>query len=195
VNVWGGKYEAHALQSSDQASGVPLLALATVLVACSPFPHKIAGAASTASALATIAPQSSATPQQATEQLPIPATKYLYPSPDGTLLAAQYDTTIKLYTLGGQEVGSPYTGGGDVWSWLPDSSGVFISQNSGPLLIMDRQGQIHSTGLEVRYPQLSQNGQWIGGTAIDGVSTDKKRQMKRRRPRTIVVASILSLTL
>src|SRR5215469_5919654 len=148
--------------------GVPLLVLATVLVACGPSPQGIAGATSTASTVATIVPQSSTTPEQAIEQLSIPSTKYLYPSPDGTLLLAQYDTTIKLYTLGGQEVGSSYTGGGDVWSLLTDSSGVFISQSSGPLLIMDRQGQIHSTGLDVSYPQLSQNGQWIGGTAIDG---------------------------
>jgi hypothetical protein len=68
---------------------VPLLVLATVLIACGPSPHAISGAASTASAVATIVPQSSVTPEQATEQLSIPATKYMYPSPDGTLLAAQ----------------------------------------------------------------------------------------------------------
>jgi hypothetical protein len=33
------------------------------------------------------------------------------------------------------------------------------------MLIMDRQGTLHATGLNIIYPELSQDGRWIGGTA------------------------------
>ncbi len=117
---------------------------------------------------------STATPTQVTQQLDIPPTKYLYPSPDGTLLVAEYDSTrnstLNLYNLAGQEQGAPYSLAAGEWvgdsgiSWFNDSSGLLIPQSSGPLLIMDRQGNVHSTGLTFSYPQVSQDGRWIGGT-------------------------------
>ena len=137
------------------------LLLATLLAACGP--SSLGGTATP-----TVA-QPTATPQPGTTPLLIPLTTHLFPSPDGTLLAAEYSSGIKLYTLTGQEQGSPYTGGAGIdgsWSWFPDSSGLFLSQSHGPLLIMDRQGQVYSTGLVGIFgPELSQDGQWIGGTA------------------------------
>ena len=137
------------------------LLLASLLAACGP--------SSLGSMATPTVAQPSATSQPDTTTLPIPLTTHLFPSPDGTLLAAEYSPGIKLYTLTGQEQGSPYTGGAGVdgsWSWFPDSSGLFLSQSHSPLLIMDRQGQVHSTGLvDIFAPELSQDGQWIGGTA------------------------------
>jgi hypothetical protein len=151
-------------------------ALATVFASLFLAWAVAACASSSPNATSTATPfvlQPTPTPEQVTNVLPIPATTQLSPSPDGTLLVAVYSSTssltIRLYTLTGTEVGSPYAlplGGGKTWSWLPDSSGLFISRSGAQLLILDRQGRVQSTGLTISSPQLSQDMQWIGGTAL-----------------------------
>ena len=148
--------------------GVCCLVLSGALVACTPSsPRVVATATSTSAASAQPTTTPGQVSQQLIEQLAIAPTTALYPSPDGTLLAAEYGTTIKLYTVAGEEVSTPYTGAG-VWGWLPDSSGIFLLGATRPLLIMDRQGQVASTRLEISAPELSQDRQWIGGTSSNG---------------------------
>ena len=126
-----------------------------------------------------------ATPEQVIVQTTIPAPSELYPSPDGTLIAAEYTVqvnsqlsnyTIQLYTLSGQELGVPYTSNSidGRGSWLSDSSGLVLTPASGlggSMLIMDRQGHARPLGLAMRGPELSPDGRWIGGTAFDSNNT------------------------
>lgn len=120
-----------------------------------------------------------ATPPVVTRQVPIPPTAQLTPSPDGTLLAAVYGNalthaTIRLYNLSAALQGEQYVlpaGVDATVGWLGDSSALWIFQSGGtfaalPLLLMDRQGHVHSIGFIMTTPQLSPDGRWIGGTAL-----------------------------
>jgi hypothetical protein len=121
-----------------------------------------------------------ATPPQVTEQVPIPPTTQLYPSPDGTLLVGVYGSVtthrvIKLYNLAGELQGQPYvlpTGFDADMGWLGDSSAFWFSASDTTtgsvhtLALMDRQGRVYSTGVDMTYPLLSQDGHWLGGISI-----------------------------
>ena len=161
-------------------SGIPTMALAILLIsgitaACAPSSPSATSAGTPTATLFIIPP--TPTPEHVTQTAHFPFTLPLYLSPDGTLVAAQYDSTIKLYTLSGQELGSPYTmqGGVGNFGWFADSSEGYIIDRSG-LHIMDRQGQVHPNRFNFILdlsqhgfvPDLSQNGQWFGGTSSHG---------------------------
>lgn len=165
------------MSKTSSRSRVLTVAFASVLLcwivaACAPSSARSATSIATPFVLLP-----TATPTQVADQLPIPPTTRLFPSPDGTLLVGVYGSgttnlTIKLYNLAGELQGQPYvlpTGFDADMGWLSDSSAfwLFASNNTTgavkSLALMDRQGRVHSTGFDMTFPQLSQDGHWIGG--------------------------------
>jgi hypothetical protein len=95
------------------AAALAATVLCGLMIACTPASSSSSSATPTAT-LYVFPP--TATPEQVTVQTAIPATPELYPSPDGTLIAAEYPVqvnsqltnyAIRLYTLSGQELGDP----------------------------------------------------------------------------------------
>ena len=92
-------------------------------------------------------------------------------SPDGRWIASltrqaggSIFETIQLFTIDGTPT-REITDAGVFWGWLPDSSGLFIApmipQKAPPLAIVDLDGRVISTELQLSHQTLSRDGMLI----------------------------------
>ncbi|MDE3088789.1 MAG: hypothetical protein KGJ80_05335 [Chloroflexota bacterium] len=88
--------------------------------------------------------------------------------------------TVALYDLEGHGRGQYESPNGLRLSalWLPDSSGFFIwnvvldqASKPGPVVVMERNGKVHSTGLEGIDPAISPNRAWVAATHLGQASS------------------------
>ncbi len=124
---------------------------------------------------------------RAIQRLPVAITGGVLPAPDGSLLVGWTveggveRPTVALYDLEGHVLGRYNSTNGLLLNalWLADSSAFLIwnqildsSSKPGPIVVMDREGKIHSTGLAGINPVLSPDGVWLAATRL-GVASDK----------------------
>lgn len=92
-------------------------------------------------------------------------------SPDGRHVAYQSSNAIVLAQIDGMIVTrTPVLGG--PWSWLPDSTGLFIAtsapQRAGPLAILELGGKITELPLQLANPMLSGDGTTVVAEQQEG---------------------------
>jgi len=109
------------------------------------------------------------------------------PDPDGFLLSPDGSSliewtlgvhrTIEMFSLKGQLLGRYDSPNQMVLcaDWLLDSSGVYLwtlpdswEAKPGPIVLMDKAGTIHLTGMDGLNPELSPDGGWIAATLWGG---------------------------
>jgi hypothetical protein len=86
-------------------------------------------------------------------------------SPDGRWLVGPWRSgPLQLFTIDGTHVREVTVLGG-FWGWLPDSSGMFIAnmvpQRAPPLAIMELDGRVVTTDLQLSHQALSRDGKLI----------------------------------
>jgi hypothetical protein len=145
---------------------VPAALIAVVLLASSCVSAE--GPASTtvpSASVAAPAPTSSAGGlpagiKRSTLSLPIGAAF----SPDGRYVVYQSSNALVLARADGAII-TTTPGSSGPWSWLPDSTGLFIAtsapQRAGPLAILELDGKLTPTELQLASPMLSKDGKTI----------------------------------
>ncbi len=128
----------------------------------------------------------------AIQRLPVTIRGGVLPAPDGSLLVG-WDVengagrpTVALYDLEGHVHGRYESSNAHRLSavWLPDSSGFFIwdmvidqTTKPGPVMVMERNGKVHSTGLEGINPAISPDRVWVAGTHLGQVPSENAVQV------------------
>jgi hypothetical protein len=117
----------------------------------------------TASVTASSSPAASS-PPAAYRVLPVPGSATS--SPDGRWLVAQGQrdgSPLQLFTIDGTPVRE--FDAGRFWAWLPDSSGLFVAleipQRAPPLAILELNGRVTTTDLQLSGQMLSRDGTLI----------------------------------
>lgn len=117
-------------------------------------------------------------------------------SPDGRYIAYQLSNAIVLARIDGTIITRTPTNG--PWRWLPDSTGLFIAtaapQRAGPLAILELDGKITETPLELTNPMLSSDGKTIvaeqqEGCCVNIIQREIRASSRSGGPSRVVVIS------
>ena len=118
----------------------------------------------------------------------LPGLSYL--SPDGKWVAHVESgpaVRLTLYDAAGIPVRTAELPGGP-WAWLPDSSGLFIAldapQRASTLGVLELDGRITKTDVQLSHQTLSRNGRWIVAEQQDGCCMQISITDLRVSPRT-----------
>lgn len=154
----------------------------------------------TASVAASSSPAASS-PRAAYRVLPVPGGAAS--SPDGRWFVAQGQrngSPLQLFTIDGIPVRE--FDAGRFWAWLPDSSGLFVAlevpQRAPPLAILELNGRVTSTELQLSRQTLSRDGTLIVAQQQEGccVAIVQREIRVARRDgngtRTLVTSSVTS---
>jgi hypothetical protein len=124
----------------------------------------------TASVVASSSPATSA-PAAAYRVLAVPGGAA--PSPDGRWFVAQGQrdgSPLQLFTIDGSPVREFVAG--RFWAWLPDSTGLFVAlevpQRAPPLAILELNGRVTSTELQLSRQMLSRDGKMLVAQQQEG---------------------------
>ena len=182
-----------------------VLAIALVVPACVASPaalpaSSVAPSAAPSSVAATASPAVSTGPQ-AYRALPVPGGAAS--SPDGRWFVAQGqrpDSPLQLFTIDGTPVRE--FDAGRFWAWLPDSSGLFVAleipQRAPPLAILELNGRVTTTELQLSRQMLSRDGKLIVAQHQEGccVAIVQRELRVARRDgsgtRTLVTSTVTS---
>ena len=152
-------------------------------------------------ALVTSGPPSASAPPAAYRVLPVPGSAAS--SPDGRWFVAQGQrdgSPLQLFTIDGIPVRE--FDAGRFWAWLPDSSGLFVAlevpQRAPPLAILELNGRVTKTDLQLSGQMLSRDGQLIVAQHQEGccVAIIQRELRVARRDgsgtRTLVTSTVTS---
>jgi hypothetical protein len=180
-----------------------VVALVTILSAACVAPPVSSRTASPTTSLQPIASSSpaAASPPAAYRVLPVPGGAAS--SPDGRWFVAQGQrdgSPLQLFTIDGTPVRE--FDAGRFWAWLPDSSGLFVAleipQRAPPLAILELNGRVTTTELQLSRQALSLDGTLIVAQQQEGCCVaimQREIRVARRdgtNTRTLVTSKVTS---
>jgi len=125
-------------------------------------------------------------------------------SPDGRWIVTQGNqdgSPVQLFTIDGT-LARQFANAGRFAGWLPDSTGIFVAleipQRAPPLAMVNLDGRVVTTDLQLSHPMLSRDGAVIVAEQQEGCCmsvTQREIRMARRDgsgTRTLVVSQVSS---